>query len=411
MLIVCPECELQVSDKAYQCPHCGNPMKENTPKRPKNKSRLRLPNGFGQITELKTPNIRNRFRAMVTVGKDYNGKPICKLLKPKAYFSTYNEAYAALVEYNKNPYDLDDDITVMQLYEKWSDEYFKKIKDTSTRTITSAWKYCSSVYRMRVRDVRAHHIKGCMDLGTVEYKGEIKRASASTKERIKSLFNLMLDYALEHDLVDKNYARTFDVPDDVLKEIENEKKQHISFTDDEMKTLWENEKNIAYVNIILFQCYTGFRPQELGLIKLENVDLERNIIIAGIKSEAGRNRAVPIHPKIKRITKELYDKAKEKDYEYLIYCDDEIVNSRHNIKLTYDKYEYRYKLVIDELKLNPEHRAHDPRKQFVTMAKKYKVDEYAIKRIVGHKIKDLTEKTYTDRDIQWLIEEINKIPN
>ena len=27
MLILCPECELQVSDKAVSCPHCGYPIK------------------------------------------------------------------------------------------------------------------------------------------------------------------------------------------------------------------------------------------------------------------------------------------------------------------------------------------------------------------------------------------------
>jgi hypothetical protein len=43
------------------------------------------------------------------------------------------------------------------------------------------------------------------------------------------------------------------------------------------------------------------------------------------------------------------------------------------------------------------------------MAKKYKVDEYAIKRIVGHSIADLTESTYTERDLEWLKEEISKI--
>ena len=29
MLIKCPECELQVSDKAIACPHCGYPLKSN----------------------------------------------------------------------------------------------------------------------------------------------------------------------------------------------------------------------------------------------------------------------------------------------------------------------------------------------------------------------------------------------
>ena len=42
-------------------------------------------------------------------------------------------------------------------------------------------------------------------------------------------------------------------------------------------------------------------------------------------------------------------------------------------------------------------------------AKKYGVDEYAIKYIVGHKISDITEKVYTQREIQWLKDEIEKI--
>ena len=106
MLIQCPECDLQVSDKANTCPHCGYPLKPDAKPKSSRKpnKRRRLPNGFGQISEIKGRNLRNPFRAMVTVGKDKNGKPICKPLKPESYFPTYNDAYTALVEFNKNPY-------------------------------------------------------------------------------------------------------------------------------------------------------------------------------------------------------------------------------------------------------------------------------------------------------------------
>lgn len=77
--------------------------------------------------------------------------------------------------------------------------------------------------------------------------------------------------------------------------------------------------------------------------------------------------------------------------------------------LTYDKYSARFKKIVERLELNPEHRSHDGRKQFITIAKKYKVDEYAIKYIVGHEINDITEKVYTERDVDWLKEEIEKI--
>ena len=43
------------------------------------------------------------------------------------------------------------------------------------------------------------------------------------------------------------------------------------------------------------------------------------------------------------------------------------------------------------------------------MAKKANVNEYALKRLVGHHISDITENVYTDRPISWLREEIEKI--
>lgn len=57
----------------------------------------------------------------------------------------------------------------------------------------------------------------------------------------------------------------------------------------------------------------------------------------------------------------------------------------------------------------PNHRPHDPRKDFITEAKRFGMDEYALKRIVGHSIQDITERVYTKRDIEWLRSEIEKI--
>ena len=72
MLIVCPECDLQVSDKALVCPHCGYPITEPIhQKRCRQSSkRRRLPNGFGQISEIKSHNLRNRWRVMIPAGKN-----------------------------------------------------------------------------------------------------------------------------------------------------------------------------------------------------------------------------------------------------------------------------------------------------------------------------------------------------
>lgn len=301
MLIQCPECDLQVSDKANTCPHCGYPLKPDAKPKSSRKpnKRRRLPNGFGQISEIKGRNLRNPFRAMVTVGKDKNGKPICKPLKPESYFPTYNDAYTALVEFNKNPYDLEPSITVKELYDKWTSEYFKTLKsDDSARATTSAWQYCSAVYDMRVMDVRARHIKGCMEEGVATVRGQEQTPSASMKNKIKTLFNQMLDYAVEYELVDRNYSRTFKLTDDTIKEIQTVKKEHIPFSDDEMALLWKNLGHKYGIEFMIIQCYSGWRPQELGLIELADVDLSNWTFKGGIKTDAGENRVVPIHPRI-----------------------------------------------------------------------------------------------------------------
>lgn len=412
MLMKCPECELQVSDKAISCPHCGYPLNTQgvslKKKRTSNKRR-RLPNGFGQISEIKNQNLRNRFRVMVTVGKSPTGKPICKPLKPQSYFPTYNDAYEALVKYNKNPYDLDDAITVEKLYERWSELYFNTLRSkASVRTITSAWSYCSSIYNMRAMDIRARHVKHCMDNGIAVVNGVEKTPTAGVKTRIKSLFNLMLDYALEYEIVDRNYARTFNISDDILKEKEQTRRGHIPFTDDEIKTLWDNVCSIQYVDVVLIQIYSGWRPQELGLLEINNVNLDDWTFLGGMKTEAGKDRIVPIHSKIRPLVKRKYEEALAIGSKYLINCVDAKTHT-NSLKFTYDKYKVRFDNIIKQLHLNEQHRPHDPRMHFVTSAKKSRVDEYAIKYIVGHSIADITERVYTEREINWLKEEIEKI--
>lgn len=410
MLIKCPECELQVSDKAVACPHCGYPLQPTAKRKPraKNNKRRRLPNGFGQISEIKHRNLRNPFRAMVTVGKDENGRPICKPLKPESYFPTYNDAYAALVEYNKNPYDLEDSMTVKELYEKWSEEYYKGLSSQSSiKIMNTAWQYCAGVYSMRVKDIRQRHIKGCMEEGRAIVKGREQPASNRIKVQIKTLFNLMLDYALEYELVDKNYARSFTLDDEVIQDVKTNKTEHIPYSDEEMELLWSHLYDKEYVDAILIQCYSGWRPQELCLLELANVDLKNWTFQGGMKTQAGVDRVVPIHPRIRPLVEKRYKESLALGSQNLISAVD--TRSGKTTPVSYRRFQRAFTRIRDELHLNPNHRPHDGRKHFVTMAKKYGVDEYAIKYIVGHAISDITEKVYTQREFEWLRTEIEKI--
>ena len=139
-------------------------------------------------------------------------------------------------------------------------------------------------------------------------------------------------------------------------------------------------------------------------------------MMGGLKTKAGINRTVPIHPRIFHLVKARYEKALAANSPYLFFS----IRMKSNgptrpkgelMQMRYSAFqEQLVEEVIPLLSLNPAHKGHDGRKTFVTMAKAAGIDDFAIKRIVGHYIKDLTERVYTERSLKWLKSEIEKIP-
>lgn len=397
MLMNCPECEAKISDRAISCPHCGYPVKPAQPTQPtvkrSAKKRMRLPNGFGQISEIKNRNLRKPFRAMVSIGINESGRAICKPLTPESYFKTYNEAYKALVKYHENPYDVGDSTTLIELYEKWLPEYQKDKAAPTVQNMKSAWKHLSSIESMKISEIRVRHIKGCIDEADV---------SPNVAKRMKQLLNVLFDYAILYELTDKNYARMYSLSSTINNEAKKVSHPHITYSEEEMNALWESLSEYPIVDTILIQCYSGWRPGELMQMKVKDVDLELGFYIGGMKTEAGMNRKVPIHSKVFFLVQQRCEAANALGSEY-VFCNEK------GKRMTYDAYRDLFDTAKEALGLNSEHRPHDGRVRFVTQAKASGVDEYAIKYIVGHSIQDITESTYTKRELSWLKSEIEKI--
>lgn len=396
MLKTCPECEHSVSDKAYTCPNCGYPLIQAKPPAPRRRaSKPRLPNGFGQITKISGRKLRNPYRVMVTVGKDDTGRPIAKLLKPVAYFPTYNAAYEALVEYNKDPYDLSRSVTMKELFNDWiSNHKVDRVKNI--KNLKCAWAYCEQIYDIDAQTIRARHIRGLLENPYKTVGDEKIMASPATTRVIKIALNQLCDWGIKYELMARNYAR------EISMDIEQTSTHHKSFTREEMALLWEKEKSDLYVKMILFQCYSGWRPSEMISIRKENINFDNMTIIGGLKTEAGKNRIVPIHSKIQNIFNFLLEKSGKSEWLFPS-------NRKGDRPISYTCYKRHFNVTLDRYELDSSHTPHDCRKQFVTMAKEADVNEYAIKRIVGHSIQDLTEDTYTDRSVEWLRAEIEKI--
>ena len=77
--------------------------------------------------------------------------------------------------------------------------------------------------------------------------------------------------------------------------------------------------------------YSGWRPQELGLIEMDRVDLDNWEFTGGIKTDAGIDRLVPIHPRIRELVKQKYDEAIRLGSDYLINC----IDSQRTVSYTH----------------------------------------------------------------------------
>ena len=370
-------------------------------------------NGEGSISYDRR---RKRYRAKVTIGWELNEKTgrtkqIVKTIGSN--YKTKGEASRALSDYLKNPYNLNDkDITFSQLYKIWFEEFLTEDHISLKYRIKAAYRYCSSIYNKKIREITILDMKNCIYKGTAECtrgknKGEQCFASPQTKESIKYLFNHLFAYATEARLIERNYAKDFSLDKKIEKEKLENHKEKIPFTEEEMNKLWKSIDFVPFSDMIIYACYSGWRPTELITIKLEDVNLEDEYIKGGIKTKAGKNRIVPIHPFVKDIIIKYYNEAKSVNSDFLFND----LNSKCGIGLSYDQYLSRFSKVMTQLKFRKDITPHYTRHTFITKAKSREVNmnEYILKLIVGHNIGDITEHIYTHREIEDLKEEMNKI--
>lgn len=396
-LLNCPECMNTVSDKALSCPHCGYPMNSLTSTKPRirNGKPTKLPNKYGSIYKM-PGNRRKPFRAVKTdkwiIDAETHKKKQIRFTV--GFYETRELAMIALAEFNANPYDIKaDTITFAEVYERWSENYFPTLSNPSSiRTVTAAYAYCNGLYDMRMKDIRVSHLEGTIlnaDVGD------------STKSRIKSLFNMMYKYALAHDICDKDYASVMFTNGNPIKK--DRTKEPMPFTYEEIGRLWDNIGKIPFADMILIGIYSGWRPQELATLQIADIDFENGTIKGGLKTDAGKNRLVPIHSFIKPLIENRIQEATSLHSEYLFND----ANGQQGTYMTYDKYRKRFDKVMKLLGMA--HRPHETRHTFITLAKACDMNEYILKLIVGHAIEDITEKVYTHRTIEQLNAEIEKI--
>jgi integrase len=348
---------------------------------------MKNPNGYGSIVKLGGKR-RKPFAARVTRSWEIDEKTgkVKQIYDYIGYFKSRPEAMIALAEYNKDPYDIDKKkITFGELFELWVSEKFPTIDKDSDRqnknAYTMAYNHSHDLHHLKFIDVRKVHMQEAINECEKGY---------STKSKMKVLYTQLYKFAMENDLVDKDYSQFVTVP-------ENEKEtSRKPFSAKEIELLWKNLDKDT-VDTVLIMIYTGLRPGELVLIENENINLEERYMRGGIKTKAGKNRVIPLNKKILP----LIEKRMDPNQKYLM------VNSKGG-KMSYPTFRKdRFAPLMKELKLK--HKAHDCRHTFATLMDNAGANKLSIKRIMGHASQDITDQVYTHKDIEELIKAIDLI--
>lgn len=336
---------------------------------------MKNPNGYGSVFKL-GGNRRKPWCARVTVGWTDEGKQQYKNI---GYYEERSEAMIALAQYNNDPYDLDSNkITFGEIYEKWSEEKFPKISDSNIRGYKTSFNKCVFLHKMKFKQIRKMHMQRVID--------ENAHLSYQVRMKLKTLFSQLYRFAIENDIVEKDYSKFVDAGEMTTKIV------RVPFSDDEIETLWNNLDK-PYIDTILIMIYSGMRVGELLEIKTADVDLNKQIMIGGIKTKASIDRIIPIHNRILP----LIDTSKE----YLVV-------SPTGKKMSYNNYIQRqFTPIMKELGMN--HLPHDCRHTTATKLDNADVNRKIVKMILGHASNDVTERVYTYKTSEQLLSAINKI--
>lgn len=339
---------------------------------------MKLPNSYGSVTKLSGKR-RRPYTVRITVGWTDEGGQIRKVV---GYYRTKAEAITALAEYHQHPYDLDTrGITFAELYQKWAADTYKE--SGVPNCYTAAYNRLSNLHDMPFADIRTRHMQGEIDACELGY---------STKKNLKTLCNKLSNYAMEREIIMTNYATLCTLP------TKQDSRIHQPFTPSELETLWANTDDDG-ARLALILCYTGLRPTELAKIKTENVHLDERYMMGGMKTAAGKNRAVPIAKKIYPFIEAMYNP----DAEYLF-----MDKKDGKPVATYDRLREHYWEHSPVLR-TMNHLPHDGRHTCASMLDDADTPLKITQLILGHRSANVTHRVYTHKTIAQLIKAIDRI--
>lgn len=326
--------------------------------------KMRNPNGYGSVFKVSRKIKKWVYGAQAPVTYD----PVTMERKQFVigYYDTRKEAMEQLAKWKiENGVGKSDTITLKAVYNKYLElkgAGKNKKWHSDQKTI---FKHADTIQNEPIAN---------LDLPKLQSYFNTLEISSITQNKIKILLNNLFKLAEDYDWISKNPVKSIVLDKSIPKKMEF---KHSIYTDEELAKIIIGDTQSKRVQ--LFYLYTGLRFNEIFTIS--EVHLAERYFIAGSKTEAGRNRVIPIHKAIIPFFEEIL--ALSKKYKDL-----------------------KIRQIFTEDSLG--HTPHDCRYTFITKMQKIGIKKVLYQKIVGHKGDDVTDDVYTSFTKEELIKAIDQ---
>jgi integrase len=272
----------------------------------------------------------------------------------------------------------------------WKVKKYQSLTKVSQIAYNGAYKNSTPIHNMKMRDIRTAHLEKVM----AELQGGYQLQS-----RLKTFWGQIFKYAMEHDIIQKNYS------DFVKVQAKDTGTTRTDIPAEDRAKIWKAiDAGDTDAQILMIYLYTGVRPSELLLIRKEDVNLEARIMVGGIKTAAGQNRRIPIH----RCILPFVERLMQTDGEYLLMRP--ASGKKPPKSFTYQYFStYLFTPMMERLGLS-QYTPHYCRHTAATMMREANVPDDLRKLILGHKSVDITDR-YTHYSDAMLLEAIERLPD
>lgn len=356
---LCIKCKKEIPDGAPFCSWCG---KKQTPT-PRRKSRR--PNKTGTVFKKSGNRARPWVaeRSSVTIG----------------HFETKKEAMEALERVSSKRLTDRYNMTFSQVYEGWKKEHYEEVGDTTVAQYKRAYDVAAPLHDRLFRELRTNDFQEVLDTQ--------QNLAKSTVEKFKQLFTSMSDWAIREEIIPTNFA-SFAKAKGVAA------KPHEPFTAEEIERIKADGSETA--RIVLMLLSTGMRISEL--FELPLADYHEDYVLGGEKSEAGRERIIPI---------------REEGREHFAYfakrAKGELLLSGFTGNKNAPNFRKRnYYPLLDRLGIDRDKTPHSTRTTYTTRAVDEGLAPAVTQKVLGHADFDTTQKYYNRPDAESLVAAVEK---